>query len=53
MAAFDRRAIPPGAAEDRWAAPDGHLVRRIDWPEPDRPPRGSLLFMPGRGDAYE
>jgi len=28
-------------------------VRRIDWPEPDCGGRGSLLFMPGRGDAYE
>lgn len=51
---FDRRAIPPGAVETRWVAPDGHPIRRIDWPEPDsRPARGSLLFMPGRGDAYE
>jgi lysophospholipase len=49
---FDRRAIPPGAVESRWTAPDGHSIRRIDWPEPDAP-RGSLLFMPGRGDAYE
>ena len=51
--AFDRRAIPPGAREERWVAPDGFPVRRIVWPEPDGPPRGSLLFMPGRGDAYE
>lgn len=51
--AFDRRAIPPGAAETRWAAPDGHMIRRIDWPDPVEPARGSLLFMPGRGDAYE
>lgn len=29
------------------------MIRRIDWPEPDGPARGSLLFMPGRGDAYE
>lgn len=51
--AFDRRAIPPGASEGRWTAPDGHAVRRIDWPEPEGPARGSLLFLPGRGDAYE
>jgi len=51
--AFDRRAIPQSATESRWAAPDGFLIRRIDWPEPDGPARGSLLFMPGRGDAYE
>jgi lysophospholipase len=53
VAAFDRRAIPPGAAESRWTAPDGHSIRRLDWPAPDGPARGSLLFMPGRGDAYE
>ena len=52
-AAFDRRAIPPGARESRWAAPDGHSIRRLDWEEPGAPARGSLLFMPGRGDAYE
>jgi lysophospholipase len=51
--AFDRRAIPADAVESRWAAPDGQSIRRIDWPEPDSPARGSLLFMPGRGDAYE
>ena len=51
--AFDRRAIPAGAVESRWAAPDGHTIRLIDWPEPDSPAKGSLLFMPGRGDAYE
>jgi lysophospholipase len=55
-AAFDRRAIPSAAAETRWALPDGHVLRRIDWPaskSPGAEPRGSLLFMPGRGDAYE
>lgn len=49
---FDRRRIPETARETRWALPDGHLLRRIDWPRADRP-RGSLLFMPGRGDSYE
>lgn len=39
--------------ESRWVAPDGHSIRRIDWPEPASSVRGSLLFMPGRGDAYE
>lgn len=52
-----RRAIPEGAVETRWIAGDGQAVRRIDWAVPaslaDAPPRGSLLFMPGRGDAYE
>lgn len=51
--AFDRRAIPSDARESRWTAPDGYAIRRIDWPEPDGQPRGSLLFVPGRGDAYE
>jgi len=39
--------------ETRWAARDGWLIRRIDWLIPNGSPRGSLLFMPGRGDAYE
>ena len=52
-AVFDRRAIPASARETCWAAPDGHAVRRIDWPEPHGEARGSLLFFPGRGDAYE
>lgn len=51
--ACDRRTIPAGAREWRWRAPDGFEVRRIEWPEPDGEPRGSLLFLPGRGDAYE
>jgi lysophospholipase len=50
---FDRRAVPPDAREWRWTAPDGFAVRRIEWPQPDRASRGSLLFLPGRGDAYE
>jgi len=47
---FDRRAIPAAATESRWALADGHAIRRIDWPGGSR---GSILFMPGRGDAYE
>lgn len=55
---FDRRAIPPGARESRWVAGDGHAIRRIDWaaapaPAAGAPPRGSILFLPGRGDHYE
>lgn len=50
---FDRRAIPAEAVEARWRAGDGHLVRRIDWLMPRGACRGSLLFLPGRGDAYE
>lgn len=49
---INRRAIPDVARESVWAARDGWQIRRIDWPAPLRP-RGSLLFMPGRGDAYE
>src|SRR5690606_6336966 len=52
-ATFDRRAMPPGAVEQRWVAPDGYPIRRLDWKEPEGFVRGSLLFMPGRGDAYE
>lgn len=50
---IDRRAIPPHAAESTWAAADGHRVRRIDWPGAGASPRGSILFLPGRGDFYE
>lgn len=51
---IDRRAIPAGAREWRWALPDGHEIRRIALPpRADAPPRGSLLFMPGRADFYE
>ena len=38
--------------ESQWAAPDGQAIRRIDWAVPASP-RGSLLFLGGRGDAYE
>jgi lysophospholipase len=47
-----RRAIPIAAVEGRWTARDGQAVRRIDWPATSAW-RGSLLFLPGRGDAYE
>lgn len=50
---FDRRAIPDAAVESRWTAPDGWPIRRIDWPAPESGCRGSLLFLPGRGDFYE
>ncbi|PKB19516.1 lysophospholipase [Novosphingobium kunmingense] len=52
-AAIDRRAIPADAAESRWSAPDGHAIRRIDWPAANGLAKGSLLFFPGRGDSYE
>ncbi|MDD3797861.1 MAG: alpha/beta hydrolase [Novosphingobium sp.] len=51
-AGFDRRAIPARAAEGYWRAADGWAIRRIDW-QPQGAARGSILFLPGRGDAYE
>ncbi|MXO72745.1 alpha/beta fold hydrolase [Alteraurantiacibacter buctensis] len=51
--AFNRRAIPAGAHERLWQAADGWPIRLLDWPAPDGPARGSILFLPGRGDAYE
>jgi lysophospholipase len=51
---FDRRAIPSAAHEGHWIAPDGSFIRRIDWaPIPGKRVRGSLLFLPGRGDFFE
>lgn len=50
---FDRRAIPSHAREAHWHAGDGQAIRRIDWPGTGSPPRGSILFLPGRGDNYE
>ncbi len=50
---IDRRAIPAHACEAVWTAPDGHRLRRIDWPGSDGKARGSILFFPGRGDHYE
>jgi len=52
-APIDRRAIPEAARESVWALADGHMVRRIDWPGAVDPARGSILFLPGRGDHYE
>ena len=50
--AINRREIPADAEESTWVARDGHELRRIDWPGPATP-RGSILFLPGRGDFYE
>ncbi|MCL9983065.1 MAG: alpha/beta hydrolase [Erythrobacter sp.] len=51
---IDRRAIPPAASESIWRAADGHELRRIDWPGAGGASvRGSILFLPGRGDNYE
>lgn len=57
-ATASRRAIPAGASESAWTAPDGFRLRRIDWRASDvhedrEAPRGSILFLAGRGDNYE
>lgn len=41
------------AREGWWTVPDGAAIRRFDWPAREVNSRGSILFMPGRGDAYE
>ena len=41
------------AREAHWQAADGHSIRRIDWPGAGEERRGSILFLPGRGDHYE
>lgn len=51
--AFDRRRIPSDALETVWNPADGHGLRRIDWTVSEGPSRGSILFLPGRADAYE
>jgi lysophospholipase len=53
QASFERRAIPRNASESRWEAADGWSVRRIYWPAPTQGAKGSILFLPGRGDFYE
>jgi lysophospholipase len=49
---MNRRVIPVDATESVWAAEDGWPIRRIDW-NAEKAPRGSMLFLPGRGDHYE
>ncbi len=51
--AAGRRAIPAGAIESTWIADDGHAIRRIDFPGPAGRAKGSLMFLPGRGDFIE
>lgn len=53
IAPIDRRAIPDGATESIWRAADGWEIRRIDWQSGEGQSRGSILFLPGRGDHYE
>jgi lysophospholipase len=55
-AAAPRRGVPQYAREAVWYAPDRFAIRRIDWPGhpgAGQPPRGSLLFVPGRADFHE
>ncbi len=58
-AATSRRMISPAAQESTWTAADGHAIRRIDWAGAGEGAgagsgaRGSILFLPGRGDFYE
>ncbi|MEN9682897.1 MAG: hypothetical protein RLZZ427_648 [Pseudomonadota bacterium] len=49
----NRRAIPSVAVESQWQTADGWPLRRIDWPAPKAGGKGSVLFLPGRGDFYE
>ncbi len=49
---FNRRSIPSEATESTWNAEDGWPIRRIDW-KANGAFRGSMLFLPGRGDHYE
>ena len=52
--AATRRAVPDGAAFSSWVAPDGWPIRRMEWRQKGRKaPRGSLLFVNGRGDFIE
>ena len=49
-----RRVHPAGALLSQWRAPDGWMLRRMDWSQPPGvPARGSLLFANGRGDFIE
>lgn len=51
MKNFNSRAVPPGATISEWRAADGWALRDFDWPS--EVPRGSLLFLGGRGDIFE
>jgi len=48
------RQHPEGALFSDWTAPDGFVLRRMDWRQ-ERPDaaRGNLLFAGGRGDFIE
>lgn len=49
---MNRRVVPVDATEGMWKAQDSWPVRRIDW-QGANASRGSMLFLPGRGDHYE
>ncbi len=53
---MNRRKIPSHATESHIQLNDGWELRNIVWPEQDSASeefKGSLLFLPGRGDHYE
>jgi len=48
------RTHPAGAVFSDWIAPDGMVLRRMDWPHDGAGKlRGSLIFAGGRGDFIE
>ena len=47
-----RRSIPEGMIFVEWRAEDGWPLRSFSWPQLGTP-RGSLLFLTGRGDFVE
>jgi lysophospholipase len=49
---IDRRIIPAGMQFAEWRAADGWPLRSFTW-NADARPRGSLLFLGGRGDFIE
>ena len=46
-----RRLVPEQFVFSSWHAADGWMLRRFDWPHSH--PKGSLLFLGGRGDFAE
>ncbi|MEQ1509229.1 MAG: alpha/beta hydrolase [Sphingopyxis sp.] len=48
-----RRTFPDGAHILFRKGADGWPLRSVAWAEPDGPPRGSILFLGGRGDHFE
>lgn len=53
MTGFNRRAIPADARITQWTADDGWVLRGFAWPAATDTPRGSILFLGGRGDIFE